>query len=163
MAPAPYNPGHALTEVEANVLNQVFGENLRNNFASTIAKFRQEEGYGSIVDEKFVDNKQPLSAEHLDALRAEFAEYAKDYSFVNGGRGPRGPQDPVKDMAISLCTARVAAQALAKNIALTKARLKELAEKLFNAKPDEWRAKAEAELKKLAKNGDDLDAEFFTA
>jgi hypothetical protein len=166
-APAPYAEGHVLTGVEPAVLNQCFGENLRNNFAGTVIAFRKDNGYGttSTVDGKEVwtDSKAPLSPEHLEELRAGFAEYAKTYTFASGAnRGPRGPQDPVKDMALSLAKARVSAQFAVKfpGQSLTKARLEELATKLYDSKTEEYRAKAEAEIKKASK-GEDMGEDFF--
>lgn len=67
-APAPFNEGHVLSEVEAQVLNRTFAENLRNNFAAKMKKTAEEGG-------------EPLT-------QGDFDEYANSYTFGNRpGRG----------------------------------------------------------------------------
>lgn len=61
---APYAEGHVLTPNEAAALNQVFAENVRNNFASTI-KSRSEKS-------------EPIDA---DTLQPMLDEYMKGYEF----------------------------------------------------------------------------------
>ena len=40
--PAPYAEGHALTAAEASAVNQLYAENIRNNFAAKIKKAEEE-------------------------------------------------------------------------------------------------------------------------
>jgi hypothetical protein len=87
-APAPYSEGHVLTANEALALNQVYGENLRNNFATHIKKvqegFAKEAGVESYT----------LTQSDIEELRVKFAEYAEGYEF-HGKRTARQPVDPV--------------------------------------------------------------------
>lgn len=87
-APIPYAAGHVLTEPEARALNQVFHENLRNNFAKTV-KASNEGAEGSI----------PVAD-----LPAAFAAYAGEYSFAMPGQGGGTSRvmDPVEREARAL-------------------------------------------------------------
>jgi hypothetical protein len=80
-----YGVGYTLaTEGEAHALQQVFTENLRNNFASKVkAK---------------LNGSEELTPEDQQALQAEFDQYASKYEFgVRGaGGGPRQVRDPVE-------------------------------------------------------------------
>lgn len=85
--PVPYAEGHVLTAGEASALNQVFHENLRNNFASKIKKLK--EANGEAID--------------VEALQADLDAYAKSYQFgVRTTGGTRAVTDPVKREAINL-------------------------------------------------------------
>lgn len=86
-ATTPYEAGHALSEVEAKVLNQTRLENLRNNFASTV-KAANEGGEG---------------APSVDDLPNLFAEYDTKYTFAmpSTGGGSR-KLDPVEREARAL-------------------------------------------------------------
>lgn len=82
----PVNPsyaeGHVLTAVEAAALNQLRGENLRNNFAKTVKDAKEAaEKAGTPLD--------------TDALQAKFAEYERSYMFAGKRSGTRAPADPV--------------------------------------------------------------------
>lgn len=117
--PRPYAVGHVLTEGEASALNQVFGENLRNNFAARIR--------GMIEDHKKangIPEEEDLSAGVLDkdSLDSEFAEYATKYEFGvrSGASGPRAPADPVGKEAYRLAWAAVKAKLVEKGYEITK-------------------------------------------
>lgn len=84
-APAPYAQGHVLTENEAKVMNQVLGENLRNNFAARVRAAREAAGLAADGE---------LDTAQMDALQTEFNDYADKYEFA-GKRSPRAPVDPV--------------------------------------------------------------------
>lgn len=84
-APAPYSAGDVLTDNEAKVMNQVLGENLRNNFASNVRKAKESAGVGA-------DGELDTAA--LAALQDEFNLYAEKYEFA-GARAPRAPVNPV--------------------------------------------------------------------
>ena len=89
-APVPYATGHALTEAEARALNQVFHENIRNNFAKTV-KAANEGAEGALT---------------VDALPAAFNEYVAGYSFGMPGAGSaRETLDPIGKEARALAKA----------------------------------------------------------
>lgn len=75
----PYATGHQLTEKEASQLNQVYLENIGNNFRTKVKEMLEG---GSTTD----------------AIQAELDKYAADYEF--GTRrtsgGPRKAADPVQ-------------------------------------------------------------------
>lgn len=70
-APLPYGAGHVLTEAEARALNQVFHENVRNNFAKTV-KASQDKADGAVAE--------------ADLPKA-FTDYVTAYSFAMPGQG----------------------------------------------------------------------------
>ncbi len=129
-APAPYNEGHVLSEAEANVLNQTFGENLRNNFASVVKSARTALG---------LPDKTDLTDETVIAeLTTKFAEYASTYTF-SGRRAPKAVADPVEREAIriakSIVTEHLAAhKVLVKN--LPEGRMDSLVTELLSKRPD---------------------------
>lgn len=84
-APAPYAEGHVLSQNEAAQLNQVLGENLRNNFASHIKKFRKDAG---------LEDEGELADDQIATLQSAFNDYAANYEF-NGKRQSRAPVDPI--------------------------------------------------------------------
>lgn len=88
-----YSAGHVLTENEASALNQVLGENLRNNFASKVRKAKEEAGEGNTPD--------------TDALQEELDAYAAEYQF--GVRKAAAPKDPVEAKARSMARAAISA------------------------------------------------------
>jgi len=77
--PAPFSEGHVLRANEANVLNQTFAENLRNNFASTVAEAIEEaEKLGNEADK--------------EGLQASLDAYVLEYDFgirSSGGGQPK--------------------------------------------------------------------------
>lgn len=73
--PANYAEGHVLTEGEASAMNQLFAENIRNNFAGKI---------------KAAEEKKEARPG-----QAELDKYCEEYKF--GARGPGGPKlDPIE-------------------------------------------------------------------
>ena len=87
--PSPYEEGHVLTADEASVLNQTFHENLRNNFASSVKKVKDEHG-------------EDLPDTARTELQEEFDEYAKDYKFGVRRSGARAPSDPIEAEAFKM-------------------------------------------------------------
>lgn len=88
-APYKYAAGHALTEIEAKVLNQTRFENLRNNFASTV-KASAEGKEGAVP---------------ADQLASKFAEYEASYEFAQPGTGTGATRlDPIEREAVSIAT-----------------------------------------------------------
>lgn len=83
--PSPYTGGHVMSQGEADAMNQLFAENMRNSFSKKV-KAAQEKAEG-----------QPLSTEILAELQAQMDTYTAAYSFDGGGR-QRAPRvvDPVE-------------------------------------------------------------------
>lgn len=79
-APEPYSAGHVLLANEANQLNTVFAENLRNNFASAVKDAKSDHG-------------DKLPADVIEDLRNQFESYAATYQF---GAKRVGEVDPVR-------------------------------------------------------------------
>jgi len=116
--PVPYSEGHPLTAGEASALNQVFHENLRNNFAARIKKLKEAAA--------------PIDA---DELQKALDEYAGSYAFgVRTSGGPRAVADPVKREAINLAKAAIKAALAAKG------------KSVKDAGGNEWLAEKAAEL-----------------
>lgn len=94
---AKYQVGYTLaTEGEAHALQQVFTENLRNNFAGKVkAK---------------LNGGEELTPEDQAALQVEFDAYASKYEFgVRGaGGGPRTVKDPVEREVRKMAAAAIA-------------------------------------------------------
>ena len=104
---APFEEGHPLTQNEANVLNQTFAENLRNNFAGTVKKAIDEAGDAASVDTK--------------ALQKALNDYTKEYEFGvrrSGGGGGR-VMDPVERKAMELARSKVRELLKAKGIKIS--------------------------------------------
>lgn len=84
--PAPYASGHVLNESEAAAVNQLFAENVRNNFAG---KIKQAE-----------EKKEAVPGQD------ELDKYCQEYKF--GARGAAGPKlDPVEAEARRLASAAI--------------------------------------------------------
>lgn len=77
--PAPFVEGHVLRANEADVLNQTLAENLRNNFASTVASAIEAAGDVEKID--------------VAALQGQLNEYVTGYDFgvrrSGGGGAPK--------------------------------------------------------------------------
>lgn len=121
--PVRYSEGHTLTAGEASALNQVFHENLRNNFAVKIKKLKEVE-------------------EELDVakLQDSLSAYADEYQFgIRTAGGPRSVADPVKREALNLAKAAIKAALSAKGKSLKDAGgtewLNDKAEELVLARP----------------------------
>lgn len=97
--PQPYAEGHALTAVEAKQLNQVYAENICNNFRARVqATIKGDEGAMSEKD-----------------LRSSFAEYASNYIFTEASVGTgRSTMTPLEREARRVAKA-VVVQLLAKD------------------------------------------------
>lgn len=83
--PAPYQGGHVMTQGEADAMNQLFAENLRNSFSKRI-KTALDANDGKL-----------LSPEALADFQVQMDTYASKYSFDNTSR-QRAPRvvDPVE-------------------------------------------------------------------
>lgn len=110
----PYNEGDVLSAVEANVLNQTYAENVRNNFAATIKRMK-----AAVAEKrglfKTVDGKQVPDADQVESSELDDAEVTKAYddylaSYEFGARragGIRTPVDPVEKEARRVATQKV--------------------------------------------------------
>lgn len=85
----PYEAGHVLTEVEANVLNQTRNENIRNNCAKAV--------------KDALTAKEAGDGEAFSGLTALVAKYDAEYEFSKpGAGGTRIVRDPVEREARSI-------------------------------------------------------------
>lgn len=92
---APYSAGHVLTAGEASALNQLRGENIRNNFAGKM-KSAKEKG-------------EPIPGQE------ELTKYDGEYAF--GVRAIGGPRlDPIESKARQLAKVEIDKALKAKNI-----------------------------------------------
>lgn len=87
-----YEEGHVLAANEASALNGLRGENLRNNFASTVSKAKETAGEGNEPD--------------WDALQVEFDKIASEYEF-GARRGGGRVTDPVQREANRIAREKV--------------------------------------------------------
>lgn len=116
--PQPYAPGTIeLTAGEASALNQVLGENLRNNFAAVIRKTMDEYRKANQLE---ADAEVPVTSLDIDQLRSDFAEYAANYEFGVRGTGTRSaPVDPVLRKANEIAWAKIKDSLKKKNVKIT--------------------------------------------
>lgn len=124
-----YEEGHPLTEIEADVLNQTYYENLRNNFAGKIKAARKEHNVAE-------DAQLPDHA--YRALQQDFETYAKEYEF-GVRRTSTGPgADPVRATALTLARTAVkdALRGAGRKVKETPAeQIEAAAERLVNSNP----------------------------
>jgi hypothetical protein len=97
----PYAEGHTINEAEANTLNQVRSENLRNNFANQVKKAKEA--------------PKGLTEEAKAALAEAFAKYDAEYVFA-GKRMSKTPVDPVAREAHKIAKSKILEQLRKKNI-----------------------------------------------
>lgn len=83
----PYVAGHAITEIEAKVLNQTRAENIGNNFRKAVKSAKSPEGQAK--------------GESIEAVRGLLAKYDAEYTFTAGGVA-RVPIDPIEKEARSI-------------------------------------------------------------
>lgn len=124
--PAPYATGHTLNENEAGAFNQLFAENVRNNFAKKVKDAREKaEKDGAQVD--------------FEALQAELNDYSASYEFGarkgGGGGDSTLPKDPVQRAAHILARDKIRAHAKAKGKKLTPEQVATLVPQLLEKNP----------------------------
>lgn len=158
VAPAPYQEGHTVTAGEAAALNQVYGENLRNNFAKRVKKAK---------DDWNTEHPGEPIAEHIIAdLQAQFTQYASEYEFHGKRRSTRAPSDPIAKEAFKLAKAAITEKLREKKIdtkGLPDGQLAAWTEELLEKQPsfrEEAKRRVEA-AKAIA--GTALDLEDLTA
>lgn len=144
--PPKYFEGHVLSAEEAAVLNQTFGENLRNNFASRIrAEMEKIEEAATAAGE----TPRAFTQEEQDAFAADFTTYAATYTFKSPRVGA-GPIDPVEREAHKIATALVKAKLSERNIkpsSLPEGKMEEYVKGALAKRPeirDEARRRVEA-------------------
>ncbi len=128
-APAPYNEGHQITQREATALNQLFAENLRNNFRKKVADAKEK---------ALAAGAEAITGEALDALVAEFTTYADEYEFA-GKRGSRTPTDPVAKEATKIARDKLNEAFKAKNFdkkTLAEGQFDKMVQDLLAKRPD---------------------------
>jgi hypothetical protein len=80
-----YNAGHVLSEGEAQALNQIFAENIRNNVFAWVTRTMEE------------SKSQLLTLEQHNDLQSKIARYAEAYRFRTRER--RRPPSPIEAAA----------------------------------------------------------------
>jgi len=129
-APAPFHEGHVMSAAEANVLNQTYGENLRNNFASQVKEARKALG--------LEDKAELTDGETLAKLATAFAEYAANYTF-SGKRQAKVVADPVEREAVRIARSIIVEHLAAHKITakqLPEGRMDSLVAELLGKRPD---------------------------
>lgn len=134
----PYAEGHPLLANEAAALNNLRGENLRNNFAARIKALLQPK-----------DGPERLAADLTDdekaKLLADFVAYDESYT-LSGKRTAKAPIDPVEREATKIAKEQVEAALRRKNIdkkSLTEGQFDNYVAQLLDRNPairDEARA-----------------------
>jgi hypothetical protein len=140
-----YEEGHQLTEVEADVLNQTYYENLRNNFAGRIKAARKEHNV-----------EEGTLPEHIyQSLQGDFLTYAKEYEF-GVRRTSTGPgADPVRAAALTMArTAIKDALRGAKKLKDTPTEAIEAAAERLVASNPQFLEKARVAVEERRKNAD---------
>jgi hypothetical protein len=147
-----YFEGHVLTSIEADVLNQTFGENLRNNFASRIRDAADK------LAENLPDGEsaRDFSEEEKTVFASEFAAYAESYSFKTPRVGA-GPVDPIDAETKKIAKAIILVHLGKKNIkasSLPEGNLEAMIKGLI-AKQPQIRDEAVRRVEALKSAGDD--------
>lgn len=126
--PAPFSEGYTLNAAEASAMNQLFAENVRNNFAGKMKK----------AEEK----KETVPGQ------AELDKYCEEYKF--GNRAPGQPKlDPVTSEAYKLATKAIEAALTKKAVKkkdLPEGQFAALVKEAVETKPH-FKAQAEAIIK----------------
>ncbi len=141
--PAPFVEGHTLRQNEAEVLNQTYAENIRNNFAGKV--------------------KVALAAdEALDpnALQIQLNQYVEGYDFgVRRGFGERAVRDPIATEARKLASEAVRKALQKKGISIKeigKEKYKELVDSIFTKNAEVLTARAREIIKLKSSIGEEL-------
>lgn len=110
LAPIPYGEGHVLSAAEADVLNQTYRENLRNNFAGAMRRAAEKDG--------------------RELVQADFDAYVAEYSFeARATSRAAAAIDPVEIEERALALAAIKQAIKAKGIkfsAVAKEKVEEL-------------------------------------
>jgi hypothetical protein len=110
LVPVPFSEGHILSSAEADVLNQTYRENLRNNFAAAMRRAAEKE--------------------QKELMQSDFDAYVETYSFEARTAGSRSSiVDPVDVEEHSLAMAAIKQAIKAKGVkfsAVAKEKIEEL-------------------------------------
>lgn len=106
---SPFAEGHPLTATEAAALNNLRGENLRNNFAARIKAL-----LGATAD-RAERTAAELTDEEKTQLAIDFAAYDAQYT-LSGKRSAKAPVDPVEREATRIAKEQVDAALRRKGI-----------------------------------------------
>jgi hypothetical protein len=126
-AAKPYEEGHALTAIEAGVMNNTRIDNIRNNFAHKVRK--------SCEDAK-VEKSHELSDEIKKLLQVSFTDFEEGYEF--GTRQGGREADPVRREAMEMATKAVKDQLRKMGHKLSDVgaeKIRELSENAIETKP----------------------------
>lgn len=164
-----YEAGHVLNEAEAKQLSQTYVEALRNNFAPKIKKILTEKeakvlaslnadrAEGEKLESLPEGTEVPgLSADEVEALQTEFAQYASEFEFANRA-GVRAAVDPVEREALKIAKTTLRAYFTGKNIdpkSISDEKMDVLLSQIAN-KP-EVRALAQKRVDDMRSVGEDL-------
>lgn len=137
--PAPFDEGHTLTGNQASAMNQLYAENVRNNFAKKVKDAREEaKKAGTEVD--------------FNALQAALDTYAASYEFgtrKGGGGGDASlPKEPILRAAHIIARNLIRDKAKQKGKKLSAEQVASLVPKLLEKNPgimDEARRQVEAQ------------------
>lgn len=143
----PYTAGHVLQENEAHAINQVWVENIRNNFAGgPLRKLKMKvaevngwfKGEG---DEKKLDWEKVTNDDlDLEEVNAEFDKYVENYEFgARRAGGVRAPADPVEAEARKIAKEALRPLLAANNYKIseiTAEQWKQLIDQALEAKPE---------------------------
>ncbi len=106
--PEPFTEGHVLRANEANVLNQTYAENIRNNFAGVVKK----------AQEKAKAEGREMSEGEVLELATQLETYISEYDFGARRGTPRAAVDPVTREALNIARAKVREALKKKGISL---------------------------------------------
>lgn len=126
-AAKPYEEGHALTAIEAGVMNQTRIDNIRNNFAHKVRKS---------CEDASVDKSHELTDEIKKLLQVSFVDFEEGYEF--GSRQGGREADPVRREAMDLATKAVKDKLRSMGHKLSDVgaeKIRELAENAIETKP----------------------------
>ena len=122
--PVRYEEGHELSANEAAAFNQLFRENLRNNFASKVSES--------------LNGRERLTDAEQKTLQAQLDKYADEYEFgVRTGGG--GGRDPVMAEAMRIAKDKIFEHLKNKGIkrnTVESAKITEAARKLVAKNPE---------------------------
>lgn len=102
----PYAEGHAVSAIEARVLNQTRSENISNGMRKRIEELRDVPGD---ADAEGTTSMVGYSAEAVEKAAEIVAAYDASYTFASPSVGQRKTVDPLERMALTIARAHVTA------------------------------------------------------
>jgi hypothetical protein len=149
---AKYAEGHVVTANEANALNQVRLENIRNNTAAKIKKAADEAG----VEPSAVNLDAQFGDEAGATLRSVIQAYADNYEFGARAVARAEPIDPIEREAM-----KIAKETVRKALSAAGHKIKDLDPEKVQGLYDAYAAKEETlkEAKRRVKLAESIGAE----